>query len=186
MVDEIADKYRGKGINVVISVGGGSVMDAGKAVSAMLVVEYSVRHYLEGIGDMEHPGRKIPFIAMPTTSGTGSEMTKNAVKNLILDLDVQGAINMKKKYPDALYIFVIPPTLKELEIRLVNRENKIDKNVRERLGIAKEELKHYKLYDYIVINDMLDQALAVMDAIIISFLNTTLRNEKFIKKIVGE
>jgi alcohol dehydrogenase class IV len=79
MVDEIANKYRGRGIDAVVAVGGGSVMDAGKAVSAMLLVEYGARHYLEGVGDMEHPGTKVPFIAMPTTSGTGSEMTKNAV-----------------------------------------------------------------------------------------------------------
>ncbi len=52
---------------------------AGKAVSAMIPVEGSITDYLEGVGDREHPGTKIPFIAMPTTSGTGSEMTKNAV-----------------------------------------------------------------------------------------------------------
>ncbi|MFC2090746.1 iron-containing alcohol dehydrogenase [Bacteroidota bacterium] len=79
MVDDIAKKYRGRGIQAVVSIGGGSAMDAGKAVSAMLVVEYGVKHYLEGVGDMEHSGKKIPFIALPTTSGTGSEMTKNAV-----------------------------------------------------------------------------------------------------------
>lgn len=79
MVDDIADKYRGRGIEVMIAVGGGSVMDAGKAISAMLLVDDSVKNYLEGVGGKEHPGSKIPFIAMPTTSGTGSEMTKNAV-----------------------------------------------------------------------------------------------------------
>jgi alcohol dehydrogenase class IV len=78
-VDEIADKHREDGVEVVVAVGGGSVMDAGKAVSAMIPVEGSIRNYLEGVGDREHPGDKIPFIAMPTTSGTGSEMTKNAV-----------------------------------------------------------------------------------------------------------
>ncbi len=79
LVDEIVGKCRGSDIHVVVAVGGGSVMDAGKAVSAMIPVEGSIREYLEGVGDREHPGDKIPFIAMPTTAGTGSETTKNAV-----------------------------------------------------------------------------------------------------------
>jgi len=78
-VDEIVDQHKDLGIEVVVAVGGGSVMDAGKAVSAMIPVEGSIKLYLEGVGEREHPGDKIPFIAMPTTSGTGSEMTKNAV-----------------------------------------------------------------------------------------------------------
>ena len=79
LVDGIVDRHRANSIDVVIAVGGGSVMDAGKAVSAMIPVDGSIKLYLEGIGDREHPGDKIPFIALPTTSGTGSEMTKNAV-----------------------------------------------------------------------------------------------------------
>jgi alcohol dehydrogenase class IV len=79
IIDGIAEKYRGSEIHLVVAVGGGSVMDAGKAVSAMLPVDGSIKDYLEGVGNREHPGDKIPFIAMPTTSGTGSEMTKNAV-----------------------------------------------------------------------------------------------------------
>ncbi|MDF1574310.1 MAG: iron-containing alcohol dehydrogenase [Bacteroidales bacterium] len=79
LIDHIVEKYRPSGIQVVAAVGGGSVMDAGKAVSAMIPVEGSIRDYLEGVGEKTHPGHKIPFIAMPTTSGTGSEMTKNAV-----------------------------------------------------------------------------------------------------------
>jgi alcohol dehydrogenase class IV len=79
MVDGIVERSRGSAIDVVVAVGGGSVMDAGKAVSAMIPVEGSIRLYLEGVGEREHPGHKVPFIAMPTTSGTGSEMTANAV-----------------------------------------------------------------------------------------------------------
>ena len=79
VIDGIAEQYRGDKIDVVIAIGGGSVMDAGKAVSAMIPVEGGITQYLEGVGDRKHPGTKIPFIAMPTTSGTGSEMTKNAV-----------------------------------------------------------------------------------------------------------
>lgn len=78
-VDEIVERQRGSEIDVVVAVGGGSVMDAGKAVSAMIPVDGKTRDFLEGVGTSVHPGVKIPFIAMPTTSGTGSEMTKNAV-----------------------------------------------------------------------------------------------------------
>ena len=79
MIDDAVNKYRGKGIKLIIGIGGGSVLDAGKALSAMLTVTGSVKEYLEGVGSREHPGTKIPFIAVPTTSGTGSEATKNAV-----------------------------------------------------------------------------------------------------------
>ncbi len=79
LIDKIVEKYRSSGIQVIVAVGGGSVMDAGKAISAMIPVDGSIRDYLEGVGEKKHPGHKIPFIAMPTTSGTGSEMTRNAV-----------------------------------------------------------------------------------------------------------
>ncbi len=72
-------KYSDERIDAVISIGGGSVIDAGKAVSAMLGKTGSVEEYLEVVGSKEHPGTKVPFIAIPTTSGTGSEATKNAV-----------------------------------------------------------------------------------------------------------
>jgi alcohol dehydrogenase class IV len=104
MVDEIAEKYKGRGIKVVAAVGGGSVMDTGKAVSAMLVVEYGVKHYLEGVGDMEHPGQKIPFIAMPTTSGTGSEMTKNAVISEVGEKGFKNSLRHDNFIPDVAII----------------------------------------------------------------------------------
>lgn len=79
LVDNIVNKVREKNIEIVVSIGGGSVIDTGKAISAMILKNDSVKNYLEGIGNKIHDGIKIPFIAIPTTSGTGSEATKNAV-----------------------------------------------------------------------------------------------------------
>jgi alcohol dehydrogenase class IV len=79
LIDGGAAENRLKNIHVVVAIGGGSVLDAGKAISAMLTVDDSVKSFLEGVGTKNHPGSKVPFVAMPTTAGTGSEATKNAV-----------------------------------------------------------------------------------------------------------
>lgn len=78
-IDETCKLYRNDGIELVVAIGGGSVVDAGKALSAMLLKNETIVSFLEGVGDKIHDGEKLPFIAVPTTSGTGSETTKNAV-----------------------------------------------------------------------------------------------------------
>ena len=104
MVDEIVEKHRGSGINVVVAVGGGSVMDAGKAVSAMIPVDGGIKEYLEGVGEKVHPGDKIPFIAMPTTSGTGSEMTRNAVVSEVGEEGFKKSLRHDHFIPDVAII----------------------------------------------------------------------------------
>jgi len=79
LIDETVVMYKNKNIDLVVGIGGGSVTDAGKAISAMMPKEDSIMNYLEGVGNKIHDGKKIPYIAIPTTSGTGSEVTKNAV-----------------------------------------------------------------------------------------------------------
>ncbi|MFC3700056.1 iron-containing alcohol dehydrogenase [Reinekea marina] len=79
-VDAIVAQYKKETIAVVIGIGGGSPLDAAKAVAALLPSGRSVMNYLEGVGKgITFSGPTIPFIAVPTTAGTGSEMTKNAV-----------------------------------------------------------------------------------------------------------
>jgi alcohol dehydrogenase len=79
-VDEAVRDYRKTGIEVVLGIGGGSVLDAAKAIAGLLPHGNSVMDHLEGVGKgIAYHGPSTPFIAVPTTAGTGSEATKNAV-----------------------------------------------------------------------------------------------------------
>jgi alcohol dehydrogenase class IV len=92
---------------VVLAVGGGSAIDTGKAVSAMALCEEPVAGYLEGIGGKSHPGTKLPFVAVPTTAGTGSEATKNAVIRSVAH-GVKRSLRHDNFVPDAA---IVDPSL---------------------------------------------------------------------------
>jgi alcohol dehydrogenase class IV len=107
-VDNVVCEYQDKCIDMVIGIGGGSAIDAGKAVSAMLLALGSVEEYLEGVGTKQHPGLKIPFIAVPTTAGTGSEATKNAVLSKIGTTGYKKSLRHDNFVPD---VAVVDPEL---------------------------------------------------------------------------
>lgn len=99
LIDQVVEAHRESGVEMVLGLGGGSVLDAGKAISGMLRVPGSVVRFLEGVGTgEEYPGPKVPYIAIPTTAGTGSETTKNAV------LSRPGANGFKKSIRHDLLI----------------------------------------------------------------------------------
>ncbi len=76
--------------------------------------------------------------------------------DVILEIEIQGALNVKKKYPDAILIFVLPPTAKELERRLTGRGTETAEVIRQRLSRAYEEADGMEMYDYILVNDSVD------------------------------
>ncbi len=109
LIDNTVAEFQKKSINVVLSIGGGSVIDAGKAISAMLPQNNSVFNYLEGVGKgIKYNGLKVPFIAVPTTSGTGSEATKNASLSRVGQDGFKKSLRHDNLVPD---IAVIDPEL---------------------------------------------------------------------------
>lgn len=95
LVDEAVSLFRKDAIDVVVAIGGGSVLDAAKAIAGLLPHGNSVMDHLEGVGkNVPYHGPGTPFIAVPTTAGTGSEATKNSV------LSVQGREGFKKSFRD--------------------------------------------------------------------------------------
>ncbi|MCS7163721.1 MAG: guanylate kinase [Thermodesulfovibrio sp.] len=93
--------------------------------------------------------------------GTSKKVISDLIKggyDILLDVDTQGARNIKKLYPDSVLIFILPPSLKELERRLLLRDED-KKAISKRLSKASDEISQYKFYDYIVINDELERAL---------------------------
>ena len=105
--------------------------------------------------------------------GTPVAEFENAEKtgvDLLLDIDVQGASQIKKTYPEAIFCFVMPPTFEVLKERLSKRNTNGDIDINKRLERAKEEMATSILeeYDYIIINEKLDEALDAMHSIIVS------------------
>jgi guanylate kinase len=79
--------------------------------------------------------------------------------DVLLEIDVQGALQIKEVYPDAVLVFILPPTLKELRNRLSGRGTETPEVVERRLGEAVKEISYVMQYDYVVINDTLEEAI---------------------------
>jgi len=90
----------------------------------------------------------------------------NAGFNVVLDIEVQGARQVSKKMPDAVKIFIAPPSLEELERRLTGRGTESPEVVRDRLDRARQEYAEADFYDYLIINDDADRAASELNAII--------------------
>ena len=101
--------------------------------------------------------------------GTPLEYVENTLatgKDVFLEIDVQGAIQVRELMPDGVFIFLTPPDLNELESRIVNRGTDSDEVIAKRMKTAREELELMKYYDYSVVNDTVDNAVQKIEAII--------------------
>lgn len=90
--------------------------------------------------------------------------------NVILDIEVQGADQIKKQYPEAILLFIVPPSLEELKRRLINRGTDSPERIEQRMEQAKKEFSRIDNYDYIIVNDILETAISDANAIISSQL----------------
>ena len=88
--------------------------------------------------------------------------------DVILDIDTQGAMQIKRKFLDGIYIFVLPPSLQILRERLETRMTDSEQEIDRRFKRATDEIKTYREYDYVIMNDNLDDAVRKFKAIIIS------------------
>lgn len=88
--------------------------------------------------------------------------------DVLLDIEVQGAAKVRDKCPEAVFIFVMPPSLEELSNRLRGRNTDSEEAIQGRLKRAKEEMNHMDCYDYIVVNDMVENAVREIRSILVS------------------
>ena len=109
-----------------------------------------------------------------------------AGKDVILEIEIQGALKVKEKFPESLLLFVTPPDAKELERRLVGRGTESEEVIRSRLARAYEESEGIEAYDYIVVNDDLERCVEEINQLVEAARRAPVRRESFIKEIREE
>lgn len=94
------------------------------------------------------------------------ERTLESGKDIILEIEVQGALQVKQTFPQGTFIFLLPPSLDELQSRIVTRGTETEESIRNRMCAAKEELKLIEHYDYAIVNDKVELACQRIESIL--------------------
>ncbi|MFA5959332.1 MAG: guanylate kinase [Tatlockia sp.] len=184
----MTDSYSGNLIIVAAPSGGGKTSLVKKLVSTVDDIEISTSHTTRKIRPGEKDGVDYFFIEEPTFSemikagdflehalvfkhhyGTSKAQINTRLKagiDVVLDIDWQGAQQIKRLYPEAISVFVIPPSLTVLQQRLQDRKQDNEEVISHRMQNAKDELTHFKEFDYLIINDDFDKAACELEAIV--------------------
>jgi len=91
-----------------------------------------------------------------------------AGQDILLDIDTQGALNVKKVYPEGVFIFILPPSMEELRNRIIGRGSETPESLKIRLGQALHEISYVDKYDYSVVNDSIEEAVERVKAIFVA------------------
>ncbi|MCI5863563.1 MAG: guanylate kinase [Lachnospiraceae bacterium] len=121
--------------------------------------------------------------------GTPKEYVEDQMEaghNIILEIEIDGALNVKKLYPDALLIFLLPPSIRELEKRLKERGTEKEDVIADRINRAREEAKVIREYDYVVVNDTIDDCVSTIHNIVETEGLKAYRQEEVIHNIEKE
>ncbi len=114
------------------------------------------------------------------------ERMREEGKNVILEIEVQGALKVKERFPDSILIYVLPPSIPELEKRLIGRGTETPEVIHRRLSRATEEIREIQKYDYIVVNDDLDRCVVQLHSIISSAQARPYYHKEFISRLADE
>jgi guanylate kinase len=132
-------------------------------------------YYFVTRSEFEEMGRKDEFLehaeVFGNCYGTAKRFLREAERSgrdLLLDIDVQGAEQIKRKLPEAVSIFIMPPDRKVLEARLRKRSLDAEAVIQRRLVTASREIENYEKYDYILVNDRLDESIEALTAILLA------------------
>lgn len=100
-------------------------------------------------------------------------------KNVLLEIDTEGALQIKEKFPQGVFIFIVPPSISELQRRINSRGTETEEEVKRRLNSSIDEIKQLAHYDYVVMNDQVEKAVQLIEAILIAEKASVLRSGSY-------
>jgi guanylate kinase len=188
--------------------GAGKTTLCGRLRSEFPDLRFSVSHTTREPRSTEQDGREYHFVTPPafeemTARGEFAEwarvhdnlygtslaeivVARSQARGVLFDIDYQGARQIKARLPEAVGVFILPPSLAELERRLRGRGTEDEQTTRRRLANAKLEVEHYGFFDYVVVNDQIDRAYGELRSIVYAERTRRSRRAKLCEAMLRE